>query len=70
MSTTTTHFRAGIVERVSGIWSELDYAQRRLFEIRTGIPEVSRGPRLHDEDGGSDRLSDSHQVRAWDEFEL
>jgi hypothetical protein len=71
MSTATTHSRAArIVERVSGIWSELDYAQRRLFEIRTEIPEVSRGPRHHDEDGGSDRLSDSHQVRAWDEFEL
>ena len=31
------------LKRVKAIWSELDYAQRRLFEIRTGI-EVDGGP--------------------------
>jgi hypothetical protein len=27
-----------IISRVTRVWSELDYAQRRVFEIRTGIP--------------------------------
>ena len=26
------------IRRVKAIWAELDYAQRRLFEIRTGVP--------------------------------
>ena len=25
------------IRRVRTVWSELDYAQRRLFEMRTGI---------------------------------
>jgi hypothetical protein len=38
-----------IVGRAQHIWAELDYAQRRLFEIQTGIPTRERGahPRLH-----------------------
>lgn len=31
--------------RIKAIWSELDYAQRRLFEIRTGIDIERRGKR-------------------------
>lgn len=31
--------------RIKVIWSELDYAQRRLFEIRTGIDVDRRGKR-------------------------
>ena len=27
-----------IVERIRGIWSELEYAQRRMLEIQTGVP--------------------------------
>jgi hypothetical protein len=35
--------RAGrAVSRAQQIWAELDYAQRRLFEVRTGIPSVPR----------------------------
>jgi len=30
------------VGRVQQIWAELDYAQRRLFEIRTGVPSLPR----------------------------
>lgn len=26
------------VSRAHQIWAELDYAQRRLFELRTGVP--------------------------------
>jgi hypothetical protein len=29
------------IKRVRRVWAELDYAQRRLFEIRTGIPVMS-----------------------------
>jgi hypothetical protein len=29
------------IKRVRRVWAELDYAQRRLFEIRTGIPVIS-----------------------------
>ncbi len=36
-----------VIGRVQATWSQLDYAQRRLFEIRTGVPVVNRedGPR-------------------------
>jgi hypothetical protein len=34
-----------IARQVKHIWDELDYAQRRLFEIRTGIPCTSHGER-------------------------
>jgi hypothetical protein len=34
------------MKSVKGLWSELDYAQKRSFEIRTGIP-VRRGSRPH-----------------------
>ncbi len=46
MSPTTTKSRAGrIVGRATQIWAELDYAQRRLLEIRTGIPQLTRQER-------------------------
>jgi hypothetical protein len=31
--------------RMKVIWSELEYAQRRLFEIRTGVDVDRRGKR-------------------------
>lgn len=34
------------VSRAQQIWAELDYAQRRLFELRTGVPSVPRQNRL------------------------
>ncbi|MGH2886082.1 MAG: hypothetical protein ACRDPA_25865 [Solirubrobacteraceae bacterium] len=34
------------VKRVKEIWSDLDYAQRRAFEIRTGIPVIERRARI------------------------
>lgn len=34
------------IHRVKAIWSEMDYAQRRMFEIRTGIPTDPRPPRM------------------------
>lgn len=27
-----------LVRRFRRVWAELDYAQRRVFEIRTGVP--------------------------------
>jgi hypothetical protein len=33
---------ARFIARIKDIWSELDYAQRRLLEIRTGLPLGAR----------------------------
>ena len=33
------------LRRINQTWSELDYAQRRLFEVRTGIPVTPEGAR-------------------------
>jgi hypothetical protein len=43
-TTTTSHIRRGF-RRAKRIWSELGYAQRRLFELRTGVPVT--GPAGH-----------------------
>jgi hypothetical protein len=29
------------IARVKAIWAELDYAQRRLLEMRTGVPFIA-----------------------------
>ena len=31
------------IRRIKHTWAELDYAQRRLFEIQTGIPTTPKG---------------------------
>jgi hypothetical protein len=31
-----------IVRRITATWSDLDYAQRRLLEIQTGAPGLTR----------------------------
>jgi hypothetical protein len=41
MSTTTSRARR-IVSRINATWAELDYAQRRMLEIRTGTPGLAR----------------------------
>jgi hypothetical protein len=33
------------IRRIKQTWSELDHAQRRLFEVRTGIPVTPEGER-------------------------
>ncbi len=33
------------IRRIKQTWNELDYAQRRLFEVRTGIPATPEGER-------------------------
>jgi hypothetical protein len=30
------------IRRLARVWADLDYAQRRLFEIQTGIPVNDR----------------------------
>jgi hypothetical protein len=49
MQTATKSRARRTIDRARQIWSELDYAQRRLFEIRTGIrgtgPEIRAGVR-------------------------
>jgi hypothetical protein len=41
MKTVTESRTSRTLGRVKQIWSEFDYAQRRLFEIRTGIPATA-----------------------------
>jgi hypothetical protein len=42
------------IRRAREIWAELDYAQRRLLEIRTGLPLGARG------DSGPPRAAAAH----------
>ncbi len=42
MSTTTMSRTRRIFGRATEIWFELDYAQRRLMEMRTGVPQHPR----------------------------
>ncbi len=44
MSTTKTSRIGQIVGHVSRVWGEMDYAQRRLLEIRTGAELTRREP--------------------------
>jgi hypothetical protein len=43
-ATSTPNIRRAF-RRVKQTWSEMDYAQRRLFELRTGIPVTDAGRR-------------------------
>jgi hypothetical protein len=43
MSAITTSSR--ILLRVKHVWQELDYAQRKLFEVQTGVPVTERRSR-------------------------
>jgi hypothetical protein len=36
-----------LLSRAHGVWTELGYAQRRLFEIRTGVPVTTRASGRH-----------------------
>jgi hypothetical protein len=42
MTTATTSGVRHTFERMKRVWSEIDYAQQRLFEIRTGVPVIER----------------------------
>ena len=39
MSATTTTRTRRIVSRITTTWAEMDHAQRRMLEIRTGITD-------------------------------
>lgn len=43
MSSTTAHSTRTFISRVRRAWGEMDYAQRRSFEVRTGVPLTVRG---------------------------
>jgi hypothetical protein len=45
MTTISKSRSSRIVRRVAQIWAELDHAQRRLLEIQTGIPGLTRRDR-------------------------
>jgi hypothetical protein len=36
-----------VIDRLRLAWADMDYAQRRLFEIQTGIPVAGPQPRRH-----------------------
>jgi hypothetical protein len=38
MKTSATEHIGRTIKRFRSTWAELDYAQRRLLEIRTGVP--------------------------------
>jgi hypothetical protein len=42
MIPTTTSRTRRIARRINAVWTELDYAQRRLLEIRTGATGLVR----------------------------
>jgi len=48
MSTSILSRPRRIFSRVTETWAELDYAQRRLLELRTGIPNLTppKRPRI------------------------
>lgn len=45
MTTSKTSRTGKAVSRAQQIWAELDYVQRRMFELRTGVPTRSRESR-------------------------
>ncbi len=51
------------VTRVRRVWNELEYAQRRLFELRTGIPTTGRASQRRD-DHQIELLEDLYR-RGW-----
>jgi hypothetical protein len=63
MSTSIPTRLSRIFSRVTETWAELDYAQRRLLEIRTGIPDLTppKRPRI------SRRVSELEALYALDE---
>lgn len=42
MSSTSASRTRRIVSRITAGWAEMDYAQRRMLEIQTGITGVTR----------------------------
>jgi len=45
MRTAREHRMSRTIGRLKEIWAELDYAQRRLLEIRTGVPLLAHTER-------------------------
>jgi hypothetical protein len=56
MSTTNTSLARRIVNKMTGTWAELGHAQRRMFEIQTGLTGLTRQPdrrtRVHNGERG------------------
>jgi hypothetical protein len=69
--TTEPESRAGrTIGRIKQIWAELDYAQRRLLEIRTGIPSLAQperaSPRGSAEELDALWIGSGRGRQAWD----
>ena len=54
-----SHRKHTLLGRAHEIWTELDDAQRRLFEIRTGVPVTARSRRA----GQISSLEDAFTLR-------
>lgn len=65
MSVTKTPRVRRIVRRVKEVWTDLDYAQARLLEIRTGVRGLTRrgrprsGRRVRESSSVPSRLAES-----------
>ncbi len=44
MPATRIHRPRRMMRRIRRTWSELDYAQRRMFELRTGVKAIPLQP--------------------------
>ena len=64
MSTSILSRLRRIFSRVTQTWAELDYAQRRLLEIRTGIPNLTPPKRP----GISQSVSELEALYALEEY--
>ena len=62
--TATASTASRIARRARRIWGELDYAQRRSFEIRTGVPIESRHLHRADQAKTVDQLERLYRRRA------
>ena len=51
--------KSNLFSRVHEVWTEMDHAQRRLFEIRTGVPATARSRRAAEISGLEDAYAAS-----------
>jgi hypothetical protein len=66
MSNTNESRTRRIIARTAQIWAEMDYAQRRLLEIRTGIPGLTREERVQGVNAAANRAPiEKGRPRRW-----
>ena len=63
MATATKNGVLHTIERVKRAWADMDYAQRRLMEIRTGVPVGAAG-KTADQQGSVEELEERYKLDA------